>query len=317
MNTAFLLAAGFGSRLRPLTLARPKPLLPVGGVTMLDHALAHVRAHGHEKVLVNAHHLWEQVATWAQANGVELQVELPEILGTGGGLRAARDRMASRFVVVNGDILSDVDLTALMDAMPPEGAAMALRPDPAADQIGPVEADAEGRVVRISSVVRSGEGQGGTHFTGIHAMSHAAVSRVPPEGLQCVVRTAYKELVPMGLVGATRHLGGWFDVGTLAAYLRANMDVLHGRLHAPIDLWSVGAHGPGGSWVGNQAQVDGVIHGSLVGARAHVPFEASLRGCVVWDGVQVPPGDHVDSVIFGPPSEDGVCHPGEVLGLEA
>ena len=78
MHTAFLLAAGFGTRLRPLTLARPKPLLPVCGVPMLDYALAHVRAHGHNDVLVNAHYLWEQCAftktslcpcalTWASA----------------------------------------------------------------------------------------------------------------------------------------------------------------------------------------------------------------------------------------------------------
>ena len=61
MHTAFLLAAGFGTRLRPLTLLRPKPLLPVCGIPMLDYALAHVRNHGHEKILVNAHYLWEQV----------------------------------------------------------------------------------------------------------------------------------------------------------------------------------------------------------------------------------------------------------------
>ena len=315
MNTAFLLAAGFGTRLRPLTSARPKPLLPVGGVAMLDHALAHVRAHGHDKVLVNAHHLWEQVAAWAEPHGVELQVELPEILGTGGGLRAALDRMEDRFVIVNGDILSDVDLTALMAAMPEGGASMALRPDPDADRIGPVEAGADGRVVRITSVVRSGEGQGGTHFTGIHAMSRAAVERVPADGLQCVVRTAYKELVPMGLVGAIRHEGAWFDVGTPAAYLQANMDVLHGRLQPPIDPWSIGDRGPGGSWIGSDAQIEGQIEGSWVGARSHVPKGCTLRGCVVWDGVQVPPGDHVNSVIFGPPAQPGMCHPGQVLGI--
>jgi mannose-1-phosphate guanylyltransferase len=144
-------------------------------------------------------------------------------------------------------------------------------------------------------------------------MSHAAVDRVPPEGQQCVVRTAYKDLVPMGLVGATRHEGWWFDVGTAAAYLQANMDVLHGRMVPAIDPWSIGRRGAGGSWVGREALVEGLIDGSLVGARAHVPDGARLRGCVVWDGVQVPPGDHVNCVIFGPPARPGMCHPGEVL----
>ena len=116
MHTAFLLAAGFGTRLRPLTLARPKPLLPVCGIPMLDFALAHVRDHGHTKVMVNAHYLWEQVAVWAERHGVTLQVELPIVLGTGGGLRAALDQLGDSVVIVNADILSDVDLTALVAA---------------------------------------------------------------------------------------------------------------------------------------------------------------------------------------------------------
>ena len=109
MHTAFLLAAGFGTRLRPLTLVRPKPLLPVCGIPMLDYALAHVRKHGHDQVIVNAHYLWQQVAAWADRDGVTLQVELPIVLGTGGGLRAASETLAERVVIVNADILSDVN----------------------------------------------------------------------------------------------------------------------------------------------------------------------------------------------------------------
>ena len=149
---------------------------------MLDYALAHVQAHGHTDVLVNAHYLWEQVAVWAEANGVALQVELPVILGTGGGLRAALPDQGPAVVIVNADILSDVDLTSLVDAVPEGGAAMALRPSPDATDIGPVEADESGRVVRITSVVPSDDGRPGTHFTGVHAMSRAAVGLIPDEG---------------------------------------------------------------------------------------------------------------------------------------
>ncbi|KAA0231251.1 hypothetical protein EDM76_11015 [bacterium] len=72
MHTAFLLAAGLGTRLRPLTLERPKALLPVCGVPMLDYALALARAHGHASILVNAHYLWRQVAAWA-VGGIHLE----------------------------------------------------------------------------------------------------------------------------------------------------------------------------------------------------------------------------------------------------
>ena len=107
-NTVFLLGAGFGTRLRPLTLHRPKPLLPLLGFPMLDYALSWLKQHGHTHIMVNAHHLWSHVAHWAHDNNVEIQVELPEILGTGGGLRAARERLAERFLIWNGDIISNV-----------------------------------------------------------------------------------------------------------------------------------------------------------------------------------------------------------------
>lgn len=302
MHTAFLLAAGFGTRLKPLSLSRPKPLMPMCGVPMLDHALAHVRAHGHRDVLVNAHHLWEQVAAWAEHNDAALQVELPEILGTGGGLRAALDRMADRFVIVNADILSDVDLSALMAALPDDGAAMALRPDPSWQEIGPVLRDEAGRVVRISTVVPSEAGTPGTHFTGVHAMSQASVALVPEDGLQCVVRTAYKELVPQGRVGSTVHTGAWIDVGTPEAYLQANLDVLCGQVKPPVDPWSVGTRGPSGSWVGRDAMVQGEIDRCIVGAGATVPAGAVLTECVIWDGCTAPVGRLGRAVVY----DDGV-----------
>ena len=298
MHTAFLLAAGFGTRLRPLTLARPKPLLPVCGIPMLDFALAHVRAHGHERVIVNAHYLWEQVAVWAEANGVTLQVELPIVLGTGGGLRAAHDDLGDSVVIVNADILSDVDLSALVGAMPTAGAAMALRPSEDALAIGPVEADAAGCVVRITSVVPSDAGIAGTHFTGVHAMSKAAVGRIPSDGEQCVIRTAYADLVRERGVGRTVHAGTWVDVGTPRAYLHANLAVLDGTVDTPIDPWARGERAHECSWVGPDVRVDGSARHSVLGAGAVVPSGASVSDCVVWDGVTVPDGAHHRAVIY-------------------
>jgi hypothetical protein len=103
--------------------------------------------------------------------------------------------------------LSDVDLTALMVALPEGGASMALRADADAEKIGPVQADSDGKVVRITSVVPSEKGIAGTHFTGVHAMSRVAVGSIPEVGEQCVIRTAYKTLVPSGLVGQIVHDG--------------------------------------------------------------------------------------------------------------
>jgi len=288
MATAFLLAAGFGTRLRPLTEVIPKPMLPICGIPMLDYALAHVRAHGHEKVIVNAHHLWHDVSIWANDNDIPVLVEEPVILGTGGGLRAALDDLAECVVVVNADILSNVDLTALVAAVPENGAAMALRAHADADRIGPVEADESGSVVRITSVVPASGGVPGTHFTGVHAMSRSAIERIPDDGEQCVIRTAYKSLVPEGRVGSVVHDGEWIDVGTPQAYLAANLDVLRGAVTTPIDPWTRGKPGPGGSWMGLGSHVAGTVERCVLGPFSIVPDGAHLVDCVVWGGVVCP-----------------------------
>ncbi len=211
--TAFILAAGLGTRLRPLTLHTPKPLLPIRGRPMLDHVLDHVRAHGHREVVVNAFWLAEQVVDWARGReGVAVVVEHPAILGTGGGLRNARRWLADRFAVVNGDILANVDLTALWRE--PAPAVMALRRQ-AARVHTPVGLR-EGLVTGIDGVVGTASAE--LHFTGIHVLDRSVLDLVPPEGEACIVRTAYRALIPEGRVRGLVHEGEWTDIGTLAEY---------------------------------------------------------------------------------------------------
>ena len=214
--TAFLLAAGLGTRLRPLTLATPKPLLPVRGRPMLDHVLDHVRAHGHREVVVNAFWLADQIVDWARGKpGVSVVVETPAILGTGGGLRNARPLLAERFAIVNADILSDVNLTALWNE--PAPAVMALRPQ--AEPRFPGVSLGPGGVVRgIGNVV--GTGDPAQHFTGVHVLDRSVLDLVPPEGEQCIIRTAYARLVPEGKVRGLIHRGEWVDIGTVEEYER-------------------------------------------------------------------------------------------------
>ncbi len=210
--TAFVLAAGLGTRLRPLTLTTPKPLLRVAGLPMLDHVLDHLRRYGHDEVVVNAFWLADRIVDWARDKpGVTVVVEAPAILGTGGGLKNAAPHLAERFVVVNGDILSDIDLGALWAVDAP--AVMALRP-----QARPVHTGValDGGVVRgIQGVV--GEGDPALHFTGVHVLRRDVLDRVPP-GEQCIVRTAYRALIPTGQVRGVVHTGRWTDIGTLDEY---------------------------------------------------------------------------------------------------
>ncbi len=211
--TAFVLAAGLGTRLRPLTLSQPKPLLPVHGRPMLDHVLDHVRAHGHHEVVVNAFWLADQIVEWARGKaGVTVIVEAPTILGTGGGLQHARQLLAQRFCIVNGDILSDVDLTALWEERAPAVMSVRRQAEPIHTGLSLVE----GVVRGLDRVV--GVGDPGFHFTGVHVLDRDVLDLVPPSGESCIVRTAYKALIPLGKVRGLLHAGAWTDIGTLAEY---------------------------------------------------------------------------------------------------
>ena len=122
----------------------------------------------------------------------------------------------------------------------------------------------------------------------LNAINRAAIEEIPDGGFQCVVRSAYRCLVPRRMVGAWQHGGLWIDVGTPASYLRANLEVLGGRVSVPLDPWTRGARGPGGSWVGPGAVIEGQVERCVIGAGAVVPEGVWLVDTVVWDGVVVP-----------------------------
>lgn len=311
MHEAFILAAGLGTRLRPLTDHRPKPLVPVCGVPMLAYSLAACRDAGIRDVVVNAHWLAGQIEAWeGEHDGVRVTVSTePDILGTGGGLRRVRDRLAPKFAVLNADVIADLDVRALIAAVPDGGAAMALRSAKDAERYGIVAADATGTVVRLVDVAAA-EPEGrvdlDTHFTGLHAMDRAALDLVP-DGFQCIIRTAYRALVPRRQVRAIRHPGTWLDVGDAALYLEANLAVLRGTVVTPRvasggtritpDGWKRTPYaGRGHAWIGRARIGRADLEDTIVGDRATIHDGARLTRCVVWDGCEVPAGDHRDTI---------------------
>ena len=245
MASAFLLAAGFGTRLQPLTHHRPKPLVPFLGLPLAEQSLALLYRHGHTEVVVNTHHLADVMDGWIRARArrdermqLILSHEDPAILGTGGGIQKVRALLDDSFVVVNGDILCDVDLGTLKRAMPEAGAVMALRALGKGDPYSQVTRDASGVVVDLAGLASAeprGRIAGSTHFTGVHAMTQEALECVPAEGEACVVRTAYRALVPGRRVAGVLHQGLWMDLGNPTIYLEANLLAVEGAIPLPLD----------------------------------------------------------------------------------
>lgn len=309
-----IMAAGLGTRLGELSALRPKPMLPVCGTPLVRWVALWLRAQGIREIVVNLHHLGEQIeAALGDGSSLGLAVaysrETDQILGTGGALRHARplldDGHETPIVVVNGKILLELELARVLQAHAESAAeaTMVLRPDPDAERWGSLRVDADGDVVGLLGNLRPGAVPGEPlMFTGVHVVQPRFLDRIPPDGPQCVIRTAYTELFreARGLRGfVTRDY--WWEHSTVERYLKGVANVLDGKVALPFaerPLSGVPASArvaPGAtidprSWIGEHVEIGaGAVIGPHVqlGDRARVAPGVRLRDTIVWDDVTV------------------------------
>jgi len=269
-----ILAAGLGTRLRPLTSYLPKPLLPVDGVPLLDRAATALTAAGVTRIAVNAHHRADRIEAHLadRPDSARFHFSLePRILGTAGALHGARDFLAATdtFIVYNGDVLSDLDLAALLATHRQGGglATLALVDWP---EVNSVLLAPDGRIVDVAGrlVIAAEPHDRPLTFTGIACYDRRFLERVPagPGDLVTVLTDLLQE--HPGAVRGHVHGGLWEDLGTLPRYLD-----IHRRLLGP-DFVSVGR-------------------------GAVVPADTELRECVVLAGAVVPPGVRFHRTVLG------------------
>lgn len=243
-----ILAAGLGTRLRPLTNKTPKPLLPVGGHSLLEWNLLLLRQYGIRDIIINLHYLGSQIQE-AFDDGSRLGLRLtysPEsqILGTGGGIKQAEAFFEGEpFLVLNGDTLCELDIQALLQfhAQQQALATMVVREDPDAERWGPIEVTRDGRVQRINGVGRTKADPADVYmFAGIHLI-HPRLLRDVPKGQETSIIDAYhRALGTEEPIAGFRMSGYWSDVGTLERYEQAQQDVDAKRLTVETRLQDTG-----------------------------------------------------------------------------
>jgi NDP-sugar pyrophosphorylase family protein len=230
-----ILAAGFGTRLRPLTDTLPKPLAPVAGVPFLDHVLALLRRGGIREVVINLHHLGhliEQHIGDGARHGLAVRYSREAtILDTGGGIKHAETLLGGEtFVVVNGDSLLDVDLRAIADDHRAHGAiaTLALRRVPDPERYGVVEVDDADRVRRISGRPADA-GPAALRrfmFPGLHVLEPAIFAHMPAGGAFGIVRATYPALIEQGLpVRGWVTDARWINIDDLASLRAADREL--------------------------------------------------------------------------------------------
>ncbi len=310
---AVVLVGGFGTRLRPLTLHRPKQMLPVVHRLMIERVVEHLGAHGVDTaVLALGYRPDAFVDAYPQGRcaGVELHYAVePEPMDTAGAIRfAALDGgIDERFVVVNGDVLTDLDVSALIAAHDRCGAegtiALHRVEDPSAFGVVPTTPD--GQVTAF--IEKPPRDQAPTNLinAGTYVLEPSVIDRIEPNQRVNVERVTFPAMVADGRLFAFDGGSYWVDAGTPGTYLAANLDLLSGARGTP----ELGVH--------VDAAVAGQVDRSVIGDRATVADGASVVASVVLPGASIGPGALVRDSIIGPGATigaDAIVEKGSVIG---
>ena len=239
---AMILAAGLGTRLRPLSNSVPKPLLPVAGRPLIVWNLLLLRRYGITEVIINLHHLGDLIEK-ELGDGSRFGMRLAYsresvILGTGGGIKQAEGFFGGApFMVLNGDTLLELDLGEVVGFHTKRGAlaTLVVRDDPEVERWGVIEVDEQQHVISIT-----GRGQAEADptvrpkrqmFAGVHVMDSRLLKPVPLEQKSSII-DAYVQAIERGdRVLGYRMEGYWSDVGTPESYARVRRDVDAGLIN--------------------------------------------------------------------------------------
>jgi mannose-1-phosphate guanylyltransferase len=288
---AMILAAGLGTRLRPYSEYRPKPLFPVLGKPLLLHLLAQLRRHGFQEIVVNSHFLNEQFRKiLGGERDVSLQVE-EDILGTGGGLRQARSLLGrTPFLLVNGDILHSLDLAAIYNQHLASAAPVSMvvhnRP-----RFNNLRVTANGQVTGLrvcEQDITPGSGDRLLAFAGIHVIDPNVLADIPVSGFYDIIDLYQKMIGAGAMINAIEVAGHfWTDIGTPRDYL----DLHKVLLTDPALAAAVGLGSPlkpvevaAGALLGRNVEFN---DWAFVGDGTRIGDGAKISRSVIWDGAVV------------------------------
>jgi NDP-sugar pyrophosphorylase family protein len=305
---ALVLAAGLGTRLRPLTEVRAKPAIPVAGTPLIRRIVGWLVENGVTDIVVNVHHLPATV-TAVLGDGSDLGArvrfswEQPAVLGSAGGPRQALDILgADRFLIINGDTLTDVDLVRLSDAHQESGAlvTLALTPNPAPHRYGGVRIDRASRIVGFVSR-GSGAPEEAFHFIGVQIVEARAFADLPQGHPASSIGGLYDTLIAArpGALGGFVSEAAFWDVGTVDDYVVTSRTFV-GSSESPF---------------GASVRVDPTarIRRSILWDDIDIGARAALDECIVTDGVRVPPDATYRRTILW---NDRGCLVGSTLGSD-
>jgi mannose-1-phosphate guanylyltransferase len=324
---ALILAGGEGTRLRPLTTTVPKPVVPLVDRPFIRFMIDWLGEHGVDDVVMSCGHLASGVRNVlgdGSALGIKLRyVEEPRPLGTGGALKYAEPLLDERFLMLNGDVLTDLDLTVQLEQHERTGArsTLALTPveDPSA--YGLVRTGPGGEVTEFVEKPSPDQIDTNNISAGAYVLERSVLELLEPDQNASIERDVFPRLVGEGLYGCVSE-GYWLDIGTPERYLQGTYDILEGTVSTPVvermgDGYLCVERGvenrgriipsalvENGCRIGEGARIGGRVvleNGVTVGENttieravvmqgAEIGSHCTLNGCIIGGGVRI--GDH-------------------------
>jgi NDP-sugar pyrophosphorylase family protein len=302
---AILLAGGKGTRLRPLTLHTPKPIVPILNRPFLYYQIDLLKQIPEiDEVILSLNYQPRRIEEiFGEGEGLGVRVRYvvePMPLGTGGAIRYAGDSLTESVVVFNGDVLTQVDLAAVLrlHRQRKAKATIVLTPVENPRAYGLVETDKDGNIQRFLEKPGDSEITCNTINAGIYVLEPDTFDRIPKDTAWSIERSFFPSLIERGETFVA-HIdqGYWIDIGTPAKYLQVHRDIMDGRYSAPP------FNGASSAWVSPDARVeDGVeIHGpcfvdegsvikagakilpySVLGKQTHIEGGAVVDGSIIW-----------------------------------
>lgn len=314
---AVILVGGQGTRLRPLTLTTPKPLVPLANRPVIEHIAAWLQARGVDQIILATQYRAAAFERWLKHwRGIPIRaIEEPEPRGTAGAVAHVAAQLAGTTVVVNGDNLIDLDLGAMLHAHRQVGAVVTISTDVVDDPTGRgvVVSDSTGRVIAFQEKPAPGTARANTVNTGVYLLEAEAIAAIPRDRFCNWEGDVFPQVIADGArvqAWGSRHV--WIDTGTPAGYLRAQAAVLGGAASAPAGVLLDGA------WRDESVTIDGgadvrdvavgfgtmIASGSSlqlcsIGRECHVLAEAAIRNSAVWNNCQIEPGATITDSIIG------------------
>jgi mannose-1-phosphate guanylyltransferase/phosphomannomutase len=324
---AVIMAGGEGTRLRPLTSNQPKPMMPLVNVPMMEHIVGLLREHGFTEIVVTVAFLANAIRTYfgdGSEFGVRMVYATEETpLGTAGSVRNAMDELDERFLVISGDVLTDIDLSAIVRFHEERGAmaTIGLKSMENPLEFGIVITREDGSIDRFLEKPGWGQVFSDTINTGIYVLEPEIFDYIEPNQSIDFSSDVFPKLLDAGkpLFGYVAE-GYWEDVGTLESYVKVHQDVLDGKVEVNIPGFRLNE----GVWLGEGAEVDpgAIIEGpsiigdycrieagarlaeyTVLGNNVRVGEEAFLQRAVVHDNAYLGPATRLRGCVVGRSSD--------------